>query len=370
MKIPKFKLEFDLLQIELYKSLVHSILTEPSPISNGEWVRNFENRFSKSIGSEYAIAVGSGTDALECAVRVLNIRDKFVLFPTNTMIGTAIAIERAGSRPMPVDIENEGFSINPEALKAYIQLLGKFIGAVIIVHIGGNISPKIDDVLEICKDNGIPVIEDAAQAHFATRDNHMAGTMGDVGCFSFSATKVMTTGEGGMVTTHDKELADIVRSIRNFGSHPGNAHLHTITGSNFKMTEIQAALGYVEMDRVERRIQKRKDLSKIYMDELDDSIYNPIDMGDSSYYKQIVRFDKDRTKLKEYCKSKRVGLTGEVYPIPIHRQPVYNRLWDHHRFPIAEEYCNTHICPPNYPELTEEEVKYVCEVMNSYVALS
>ena len=180
----------------------------------------------------------------------------------------------------------------------------------------------------------------------------------------------MTTGEGGMVTTHNKELADVIRSIRNFGSPLGDAHLHTITGSNFKMTEIQAALGYVEMDRVERRIQRRKDLSKIYMDELDDSIYNTIDMGESSYYKQIVRFSDDRTKLKEYCKSKGVGLTGEVYPIPIHRQPVYNRLWDHHRFPIAEEYCNTHICPPNYPELTEEEVKYVCEVLNDYATLS
>jgi len=366
VKIPKFKLEFDLPQIELYKSLVHSILTKPSPISNGEWVRRFEDRFSQMIGSDYGIAVGSGTDALECAVRVLDIQDKYVLFPTNTMIGTSIAIERAGSRPMPVDIENEGFSINPEALKAYVDLLGGFVGAVMVVHIGGFISPKIDEVREICQNNTIHLIEDAAQAHFSMGENCMAGTMGELGCFSFSATKVMTTGEGGMVTTNSKFLADRIRSIRNFGSPPGNAHIHTITGSNFKMTELQAALGYTELDRVVERIHKRMILSGIYMDELDESIYTPVDMVNSSHYKKIVRFYGDRDKLKDYCKSKGVSLTGEVYPIPIHRQPVYNRLWDHHRFPIAEEYCNTHVCPPNYPELTEEEVKYVCEVMNNY----
>ncbi len=375
MNIPKFKLEFPSWEREAYMELVEKILISSKPISNGDFVQKFEQEFKKMNGSKYAVAVGSGTDALEVALRTIFVKGKYVLFPTNTMIGTVFAIMRAGGIPYPVDIEKKGFGINYYELQ---KILGNIIaeeslagvGAVILVHIGGSISPYVPFIKSLCKDYEIPIIEDAAQSHFAimrsdTRDENIAGNIGDIGCFSFSATKVMTTGEGGMCTTNREDYDEKMRMIRNFGSPKGKSHIHTIEGGNFKMTEFQGALGILELMRVFDRIKRRTNISDMYRILLDKEKYNVVNMGEGSHYKQIVLIEEVRDDLYKWCMDNGVSMTGEVYPIPIHRQPCF-KDWFQVPYPVSDIFCQSHICPPNYPELEDEEVRYVCDVLNSF----
>ena len=335
------------------------ILTRPAPISNGKYVKEFETRFADSISVDNAVAVGSGTDALETALRTVGVQGKKVVISDNTMIADALAVERAGGEITLCDIENESFALDPENLDNILKKGD--VGAVVLTHVGGSVSKYIEALVETCEWRNIPLIEDAAQAHGARYGNYRAGSIGALACFSFSATKVMTCAEGGMVTTNRVDYIDTLRSLRDFGSPPGNAHLHTIVGGNFKMTEFQAALGLTELDRVRGRIRRRGELGKYYCRHLDDDKYTCVDMGDSSYYKQIVLTEMNRDSLKHQCKLQGVGMTGEVYPIGIHKQPIYASSEE---YPITEWFTASHVCPPNYPELTDEEVKYVCEVMN------
>ncbi len=356
MVVPKFKLEFDSDQITHYKSLIDDILTSPRPISNGKYVQEFENGFSALMSVVSSVAVGSGTDALEVALRTLDMKGKVIGLPSNTMIGTLLAVERAGGVPVLLDIDLSTYALSIKDLEEY----RKELHAIILVHIGGTVSDNQRYIKEICEDNDIILIEDAAQAVGAD----YAGNVGDIACFSFSATKVMTTGEGGMVATNNEDYVEKMRSIRNFGSPPGESHIHTIPGGNFKMTEFQAALGITELERVESRIKKRRRLDVLYSSL--EHPYNPRDMDDGSHFKQIVElYDIDRNHLKQYCSEHGIGLTGEVYPLGLHEQPVLHNRFNR-KFPNTEWFCTNHICPPNYPELESSEVKYVCEVLREY----
>jgi len=366
MRVPKFGLKFDLDQIERFKQISEEILTADKPISNGEWVEKFEDQFARFVGAKYAVAVGSGTDALEVALRTLEVRDKTIIIPTNTMIATALAVERAQASFLPIDIEDQTFTLNPTILETVLNNLRAKVGAVIIVHIGGIISRHIPEIVRLCRDYGVPLIEDAAQAHGSTFGKHKAGNIGALGCFSFSATKVMTTAEGGAVTTNDQEYYEKMKFIRNFGSSPEDIHLHTLVGGNFKMTEFQAALGCLELERVKGRIGKRRTLSYEYIKRLEPPFYPVEPNGDPSFYKLIVRFNGDRKQLKEHCRERGVSLTGEVYPYPIHQQPIFKRHYSDLTFPVAESYCKHHICPPNFPELSIDQVRYVCDVLNQW----
>ncbi len=356
MVVPKFKLEFDSDQITHYKSLIDDILTAPRPISNGKYVAEFEEMFTTFQEVDNSVAVGSGTDALEVALRTLDMKGKVVGLPSNTMIGTLLAVERAGGVPVLLDIDLSTYALNINDLEDY----RKELHAIILVHIGGTVSDNQRYLKEICEDNDIFLIEDAAQAVGA----EYAGNVGDIACFSFSATKVMTTGEGGMVTTNNDEYVEKMKSIRNFGSSVGNDHLHNTMGGNFKMTEFQAALGITEMNRVESRVRQRRRLDVLYS-RLEHP-YAPVDMGDGSHYKQIVElYDINRKELKQYCSEHGIGLTGEVYPIGLHEQPVLHNRFNR-KFPNTEWFCFNHICPPNYPELGVSEIKHVCEVLKEY----
>jgi len=210
------------------------------------------------------------------------------------------------------------------------------------------------------------LIEDAAQAHGASRGKFKAGSIGEIACFSFFPTKVMTTAEGGMVVCNKSELIDKVWSLRNFGRDPNDGLLMINRGgSNHKMTEFQGLMGLLELKRVKKRIKQRTKLSKRYQTKLGGSSYQPIGIGDgvSCYYKQMVKTPLDQLKLNEYCKKQGVVLTGEVYRYPVHEQPIYRSRFNPNEFPVANYWCKHHICPPNYPELSVTEVDYVCDLL-------
>ena len=365
MNIPIFKLAFEDDFREKFERGCNKIF-DSGILTNGPYVIEFEEKFAALCNTAYALAVNSGTSALETVLRALDVIGKKVIMPTNTFIATAVSVENAGGLVCPIDIEDETFAVSPDALKTALE--EDNIGAVIVVHIGGTISRHIGEIVNLCKQRGVPLIEDAAHAHGAQYKGKRAGSFGTAGCFSFFPTKVMTTAEGGMVTTNDRRLYELMRSIRQFGQDLKTDYLHIRSGSNFKMTEFQALLGLLELERVTGRIARRNKLADVYHEELDGCSWKvvvPPRDSLSSCYKQIVISPVDPDNVRAFCKSRNIALTGEVYRYPIHKQPVYKGNFLTEQFPIADAFCMGHICPPLYPELYEEEIEYICSVLNA-----
>jgi dTDP-4-amino-4,6-dideoxygalactose transaminase len=360
-EVPVYKLEFEPEFVERFASGCAEILRSDL-LAEGARVAEFEERFAAFAGSAHAVAVGSGTDALEVALRAVGVEDRDVIIPTNTFIATAVAARRAGGRVVLADIEDQTFALSPRALAERIT---PDTGAVVLVHVGGVIAGHAAEIAAICGRAGVPLIEDAAHAHGSSRGGLRAGTIGAAGAFSFFPTKVMTTGEGGMVTTNDAALAAKMRSLKNFGRDPSNALLCRLEGSNCKMTEFQALLGLLELERLPGRIGKRSALARRYRSRLDGTSYEVVacDGATSSHYKQILRTPLPTDALHAFCRERGVGLTGRVYRYPVHAQPVYAGLWDGEAFPVADAFARGHVCPPLYPELEADDVDFVCDVL-------
>lgn len=361
VEVPVFKLAFDDEIVERFKEGCAEILRSDA-LAEGQHVRGFEALFAKFIGVKHAIMVGSGTDALDVALRAVGIDGKDVVLPSNTFFATALAAKRAGARLVLTDIEDETFAIAPDDLERKID---ERTGAVILIHIGGIISNYVKEIAGICERHGVPLIEDAAHAHGSRRNGLVAGVIGAIGCFSFFPTKVMTTGEGGMITTNDDNLAGTMRSLKNFGRDPSDSRLIVRCGYNCKVTEFQALLGQLEMERVGSRIERRRQLAERYQKNLAETSFEAVGFADgvNTYYKQIVCTDLPQEDLHHFCKRHGVGLTGEVYRIPVHRQPLFQEDFAYERFPVTEAFAVGHICPPLYPELDETDIDYVCEVL-------
>lgn len=362
--IPIFKLNFGIKSKIKFLLGAWDILSSGRPLGESKYTKEFEDRFSEMSNSKFALACSNGTTAIELALKAINVKNKKVLIPSNTFFATSVAVTNAGGIIELLDIESESFSIHPVDLENKIS---SEVGAVIIVHIGGIISPNIKKILRICKKHKVPLIEDAAHAHFSVRGNDHAGTIGDIGTFSFFPTKVMTTGEGGMITTNNKKLYEKMKSLKNFGRDNSDGGLIiNAEGNNFKINEFTSLLGCVELDRVENRIKRRSILLDRYIKNLKGTSYRVLkqsEEGVCANYKAIVVCPMDSNFLKSYCKENNITLTGEVYKIPIHHQPLYKECFSYVNLPNTDYYYNHHICPPLYPELTFEEVDYICDVL-------
>ena len=363
MKIPIFNLEFDTSFVNEYKRKCEDIFTSNRPLGESYYVKKFEEKFSDLINCKYSIAVSNGTAAIDLALRALEIKGK-VAIPSNTFFATSVAVENAGCEIVLVDCESNSFSICPNDLKRKIK--NEKIEAVIIVHIGGIISTNIEEIVNICNRYHIPIIEDAAHAHLSKRGDYKAGTIGEIGCFSFFPTKVMTTGEGGIITTNNEAILFKLKSLKNFGRDINDAGICiNRNGINYKINEFTGLLGSMECERVESRIEKRNILLNRYVENLKGSGYIPIvqDNGICSYYKFITLVPVDREKVRNYCKNNGITLTGEVYKKPVHKQPIYIKQFEGESLPVTDYISENHICPPLYPELKIDEIDYVCEML-------
>ena len=362
MQVPIFRLTVDEISRQAFHDGCQQIF-DSGILTNGEFVRRFEKRFSELCGTRHAVAVQSGTGALEVVLRAMEVSGRTVIIPTNTFIATARAVENAGGRILPLDIEGQTFALDPKILSRRIS---REVAAVIVVHIGGIVSGHIDLLSDICQRHGVPLIEDACHAHGAEHQLRRAGSFGLAGCFSFFPTKVMTTGEGGMVTTDDAQLYERLLLIRQFGMDRDNKDLHRYSGANFKMTEFQALLGLIELERLGQRLERRGQIAERYQHRLKGSSWQAIAPpagGLSTYYKQIVLLPAGLSKkaVHEHLRKRKITLTGEVYRYPLHQQPIYREFRKTMRFPAADAFCEGHVCPPVYPELSDAEVDYVCQ---------
>ena len=324
--------------------------------------KEFEKEFAAFVGAQYAVAVNSGTSSIEIPLRILDVAGKDVLVPTNTFFATAAAVVHAGGNPVFVDMNPETFAVSPELLE---KRLTKKTAGVILVHIAGLISYQTQEIADWCKKKGLWLFEDAAHAHGSTLNGRHAGTFGIAGSFSFYPTKVMTSGEGGMIVTNDKRIFEEAQLYRDQGKTSFLTNTHGKMGYNWRLSEPHAAIGLVQIRRLKEILAKRDAIGSFYNAELSNCEFGQIlknPQGSfSNYYKYIFVPNKmnDRASFKKGFKEKTgVSLTGEVYELPLHKQPVF-AAWSAGQFPAADDLCARHICLPIFPSMTMEEAKHV-----------
>ena len=365
MKIPAAKIYFPQ---EDRKELLKQIdeILQTGQLTLGKYTKEFEERFAAYVGTKYAIAVNSGTSALEIPLRALDVKGHSVIIPTNTFFATPASVIHAGGEVIFTDV-TENLCIDPESVKENIRNDTK---GVIVVHIGGIIAPQIKAIQEICEDHNLFLIEDAAHAHGSTLDGKMAGGFGDAAAFSFYPTKVMTSGEGGMITTDDKKIYGRALVFRDQGKAGFYGNVHTEMGYNWRMSEVHAAIGLSQFARLEEFIRNRREIAKIYDDELKEiDGVTPTKIPPevrSNYYKYVALLDDgvDRAAIKKELREKYgVGMSGEVYELPCHLQPIFKEMqgFKEGDFPIAEDVCKRQICLPVFATMTEEQAKYVID---------
>jgi len=337
-------------------------------VAMGENVKEFEERFSAYNNSKHSISVSSCSSALEIMMRALNVQNKEVLVPDNTFLATAAGVMLAGGKARMVDIDKNTFSISLKELKK--QLTSKTVG-VIIVHIGGIITPELPKIKQWCDDNGLWLIEDAAHAHGSELNGRKAGTFGLAGAFSFFSTKVITSGEGGMIVTNDDKFAKEIKLMRNHGKPEPWVSYHTEMGSNWRMSELNSIVGVTQLKRLDEFIEWRENVANIYTEQLRDidEIGLVLPKDRSSWYKYIIILNNElsRDVVKQKMKDMGVVLAGEVYEIPLHKQPVFNNYDKKTTFPNSADVCSRHICLPIYYGMTASESKYVIKSLKKSI---
>lgn len=339
----------------------------------GPHTATFESAFAKVHDRRLGVAVNSGTSALEIILRAMEIEGSEVIVPTNTFAATAFAVVHSGNRVVLAE-SNRELSLDPGDVRRRMSSRTK---AIVAVHIGGRVVPEIEELREICKADGVPLIEDAAHAHGSRLRNFSAGTFGVASAFSFYPTKVMTSGEGGMILADDEGLVDRCRMLRDQGKVDFGQNLHKGMGYNWRLSEIHACIGVSQLRRLPEFIEARRRIAGIYDAGLADldrlKVLRDRDGMHSNYYKYIALLEPgiDRAALKARMKSDfAVSLSGEVYERPLHQQPVFQNTPKvaTGTFPTAEDVCSRHICLPVFASMTNSQAEHVVDAL--YEALA
>lgn len=328
----------------------------------GPYTLAFEQAFAHAHAARHAVAVASGTAALDIALCAVGVRDRHVIVPANTFYATAAAVLQAGGRPVFADIDAATFALSPATVE---PLLRPETAAVVAVHIGGLISPHVHGLRSLCEERGITLVEDAAHAHGSALDGRFAGSFGLAAAFSFYPTKVVTSGEGGMLITPSEQVDQEARIYRDQGKGAVSANRHVRLGSAWRMSEQHAVTGLVHLRRMSEFITRRREVAARY-DKALAGIGGLRPLAEppgcrSNFYKYIVLLPPgtDRARFKqEVAERYQVRLAGEVYDLPLHQQPV---LADYAGapLPVAEEIAGRHICLPVHSDMTDAEVDEV-----------
>jgi len=336
----------------------------------GKYGVEFEQHFARFCGARHAIAVNSGTSSLEIILRALGVEGKDVLVPTNTFFATAAAVVHAGARPVLVDMDPESFAVRPEDVE---RALTPRTAGLVLVHIGGIVSRRVRELQEWASKKGLWLVEDAAHAHGSSFNGVRAGVFGIAGSFSFYPTKVMTSGEGGMIVTNDDRIAEEARIYRDQGKASFTQNAHTRMGYNWRMSEPHAIIGLKHLERLPAMIADRQKIAAIYDQGLKE--FRHLDRlqvppgGVCNYYKYIVvlKEKRDRKALKAVLREQHgVSLAGEVYEEPLHRQPVFEKYLTQ-ALPVSEDYCGRHLCLPVFSGMEEEDAQHVLRALKDVI---
>jgi perosamine synthetase len=332
---------------------------------NGRYSHAFEKRFAEFSSISHAVSVNSCTTALEIVLKYINVAGGEVIVPTNTFIATANAVIFAGAIPVLADIKNDSYFLDPEELRNRITKKTK---AVIAVHIAGIIPPEIKEIVSICQEHGIPLVEDSAHAMGATFEKKHAGSFGIAGCFSFYPTKITTTGSGGMIVTENDALAAFARSMRIHGVGSGLTDIVNI-GNDWFLDEIRCAIGMNQMDAVSHFLDRRRTIAAHYDGLLATTqllkkfpVYKE---SGHAYYKYPVQVEcnVDVQEMKSVFPDKYGFQLESIYWPPCHLQPVYRRLFGYSQgdYPVAESILSRQITLPIHPAIEVAEADYAFE---------
>lgn len=330
----------------------------------GQAVALFEQEFAAFCEADYAVGVDSGTSALELILRAYNIGPgDEVITTANTFIATVLPISQVGATPVLVDIDPQTYTMDPAGLEKAITAQTK---AIIPVHLYGQ-PADMDPILEIARQRGLVVIEDACQAHGARYKGKRVGSLGQAATFSFYPAKNLGAyGDGGMVVTNEAWLADAIVMLRNYGQRKKYHHL--LQGYNHRLDTLQAAILRVKLKCLESWNGARRQHAQLYNDLLaSNSIVLPTeaDYAESVYHLYVIRVE-ERDELQTYLDDRGIA-TGIHYPIPIHLQPAYQALgYTPGDFPITERYTRQILSLPMYPELSTTSIKYVADAIKDF----
>jgi len=330
----------------------------------GKYIGEFEKEFSKYSQCSYGIATSSGTAALHLALASLGIGDKDeVLVSSFTNMATAFAILYQGARPVPVDIEPDTLNINPKLIESKITDKTK---AIMVVHIYGH-PVDMDPILAVAKKHGLYVIEDAAEAHGALYKDRKMGSLGDIGCFSFYANKIITTGEGGMLTTNKTEIADKARSLKSLAFGTGNKFMHKDIGFNYRMTNLQAAIGCAQLKKIDEIIDKKRRIARYYNENLGaiPGLQLPVEKkyARNVYWMYHVVLHKEFGLPREVVmkKLKVYGIETREAFVPYSMQKIFiKRGWARgDECPVANYVAKNGFYIPSGPLLDKKELEYI-----------
>ena len=343
---------------------VQSVLTEKSLTSSansgGKRVQEFEQLLSSFVKSRFAIAVNSGTAALQAALYALDIKKgDEVLIPSFTFVATANAVVSVGAKPVFVDIVKENYTMDPNDLKKKITKKSK---AIIPVHLYGNVS-YINEIMEIANKYNLEIIEDAAQSLGSKYSGKHTGTFSKLGCFSMYAAKVVTSGEGGAIVTNDKKLFEKLRQIRNHGMLHG--YDTRILGLNMRLPEINAAIAKIQMKKLSKFLNQRRSNAKILTELLSDlNITIPHERkGETVNWYLYTIATKNRDKLMKKLNS--VGIGASIYySTPVHKTPFYkNKL----KLPVTEWAASNVLSLPVHPLVNKQNLHQIAKIIHQVV---
>lgn len=364
--------------LDLTKSEIDDISNKTGEILSsgnlilGQYTKQFESEFASYIGSGYAVSLNSCTSALQTLFTIKGVKGKKVAVQTNTNFATVAAILHSGGIPVFMDMDPAYFSPSLDILKETIARESGIAG-VAWVHIGGIIHPDFKEVVDYCKQYNLFMVEDCAHAHGSQLNGTKAGGFAS-GAFSFFPTKVMTTMEGGMITTDSEEEAMLARSLRNQGKRGGNyGGMHTDLGNSWRINEVSACMGLVQLKKLDEMVGRREAAVKKvshFLDEKGVEYCDTSHMDVCSQYKFIIKFDGDQTLdvLKQKFLSDGIVLGGGVYEVPCHLHPVFKDIEvDSSRMSNSEHYCPRHICPPITSGTSDEDTKRIISAIEKHL---
>lgn len=337
--------------------------------SAGGFIRDFEARFAEACGTRYGIACANGTVAMHLAMATLGLEPgDEVIIPTFTMIATINAVTYCGATPVLVDSELDYWQMDVQQVADKITPRTK---AIVPVHIYGH-AVDMDPLMELARQHGIAVIEDAAEAHGGEYKGRRCGSLGDAAGFSFYGNKIITTGEGGMITTNDREIARLAWNLRDHAFSTERHFWHKYVGFNYRMTNLQGAVGLAQVEQLDNFVAARRHNAAAYTQRLRDipGITTP---PEAEWVKNVywmygilvdeAEYGMNRDQLRRELADH--GIETRTFFIPMHCQPVYWEAFKGQRYPVAEQLCRDGFYLPSASSLPVEEIQYIADVIRS-----
>lgn len=332
--------------------------------SNGKYIEEFESKFAEYCNCKYGVSCTNGTTALHLALASIGIKPgDEVIIPDFTIASCAFAVSYCGAIPVFVDCDTKTLNIDVNRIEEKITSKTK---AIMPVHIYGK-PCEIMKIASIALDHNLHIIEDCAEAHGAEYIGKKVGSLSDVGCFSFYSNKLITTGEGGMLTTNSKEIADKARSMRNL-SHSSTRFLHDDIGFNYRMTNYQAAMGLAQLENIDKYIDMRLEHARLYTSLLKGIKQITLNNETRDYVKSINWMFgilvEDRDNLSKYLME--CGIQTRNFFIPMHRQPMYHKEEYDKLYWISDYVSNRGLYLPSGTGLKHADIAYICKMIKKY----